>query len=345
MRGRPVQWILISLAAAFIVVVALVLPPGEKVHQATSTCEIKDMAGKVVALPCEVHRVVSAMYPIATQLMILVGARENLVGISDYDVNAVMRRIWPEIEGVPRPGRSAGGEVSVEEILALAPDLVFRHMHGGSNGGLEGLGIPSIVLCLENPEALMQGILLVGEVMQRRERAVMIVEYYRDRLAFIREHTRQIEPKKRVYFAGPHMLSTAGGDYYQHYVIEYAGGHNVAASLRGGWCSVSLEHLLEWNPDFIFIGNYGTARPEDFLEDKRLRDIAAVKNGDVTFAPYYIGSWDVPTPESILGIMWLANRLYPNQVDFDMASEIRRFYSLCYGYTPRADEVREVLGR
>ncbi len=304
---------------------------------------IRDMTGKEVLVPREVNRVVTAMYPIATQLMFLVGAQENLAGVSGMDVNDVMRRIYPPIGKTYQPGRTDNGDISREEIIKMRPDVVFTHTRNDVINDYGDLGIATVALKLETPEELIRGIELVGEVMNRRGRAAAVADYYRKKLAYIRERTAHIEKPKKVYFAGPAMLSTAGGDFYQNFVIEYAGGVNVAREGHGGWCSVSLEHLLSWNPDFIFVGNYGTAKPKDFTHDRRLAHITAVKNGHVYMSRSYIGSWDIPTPESLLGIMWLANKLYPEDVRFDMGAEMIEFYRTCYGYTPSEKEIAAVL--
>ena len=43
--------------------------------------------------------------------------------------------------------------------------------------------------------------------------------------------------------------------------------------------------------------------------------------------------WDRPSPESILGILWLAQKLYPEQfADFDLEAESRTFYRTFYGH-------------
>ena len=305
---------------------------------------IHDMANREVFLPLEVKRVVSAIYPIATQLMFLVEAQNMLVGISDMDITGVMERIYPPIANIYCPGKTDGGDVTKEEIIKMRPDVVFTHTRNVRGNDYADLGIASVCLKLENPEELIAGIELVGKIVNRQQRAAQIASYYREKLEYIRKKTSHISEKKKIYFAGPAMLSTAGGDFYQNYVIEYAGGINVAVKGRGGWCSISLEHLLAWNPDFIFIGNYGTARIPDFTNDSRLREITAIKNSNVFMARYYIGSWDVPTPESLLGIMWLANKLYPHEVNFDMAEQMREFYTTCYGYCPEDQEIEQVLG-
>lgn len=336
-------YLFLALGIAALTVLVFLRSPFDRVGPEQSYRTIRDMTGKEVLIPEEVNRVVTAIYPISTQLMLLVGAQERLVGVSRMDVNDVMLRIYPPIGKIYQPGKTDHGDVSREEIIKMRPDVVFTHTRNDIITDYADLGIASVSLKMETPEELIRGIELVGEVMNRQARAALIADYYRKKLAYIRENTAHIGQRKKVYFAGPAMLSTAGGDFYQNFVIEYAGGVNVARDGSGGWCSVSLEHLLSWNPDFIFIGNYGTARVKDFTQDRRLKHITAVKNRDVFMSRSYIGSWDVPTPESLLGIMWLANKLYPEEVHFDMGAEMTEFYRTCYGYTPSRDEIASVL--
>ena len=77
------------------------------------------MAGVKVQIPYEVQRVVTAMYPIATQLVILLESQSKLAGISDFDVNDTMKKIFPRIESVYRPLRHGNGDVTVEEIMKI----------------------------------------------------------------------------------------------------------------------------------------------------------------------------------------------------------------------------------
>jgi len=320
-------------------VMLLIVKPGIISKQKIEIRTIVDMAGVKVQIPYEVQRVVTAMYPIATQLVILLESQSKLAGISDFDVNDTMKKIFPRIESVYRPLRHGNGDVTVEEIMKIKPDVLFLSKHNPQNANLAKLGIPAVFLTLESPKQLMQGITLVGEILQKKERSLRVINYFKEKLDYIYGKTAKINSKKRVYYAGPNMLSTAGGDFYQNYIIEYAGGINVAQEYSGGWSNISVEQLIAWNPDFIFIGNYGTARVKNFFDDKRLGVISAVRMKEVYKSPHYIGGWDVPNPESILGIMWLANKLYPNEISFDMPLEIKKFYAFCYGYTPDDNDI------
>lgn len=345
---RPVaRYTLVSLAVIAVVLVAAA-GATRLVHPATpervQTRLILDMKGNKVTVPGDVRRVMTSLYPIATQLMFLVQAEDALVGISTYDMNDVMTKISPDIVHIPVPGRSAGGDITVEEILKLQPEVVFCCTRNAQqNRALNELGISTVYLNLETPEALMKGILLVGDIMNKKDRAAFVVSYYRGKLDYIRSRTSRVKNRKRVYFAGPSMLGTAGADCYQDSLIAYAGGVNVAHALKGGWNTISVEHLLAWNPDLIFIGTYGNARVKSFANDSRLQDISAIRKKTVFMSRTYIGSWDVPTPESLLGIMWLANKLYPDDVRFDMEKEFVSFYETCYGYTPQEQDILSVL--
>jgi iron complex transport system substrate-binding protein len=341
---KKILYAMICLGIMFIISLAMVVS-NTRLKQSANLRTIVDMAGNKVQVPYEVHRIVTSMYPIATQLVFLADSQNKLIGISDYDINPAMKKIYPMIENIYRPVRYGNGDITVEEILKMNPDVLFLSKRNAQNANLVKLGIPTIFLTLENPEQLMKGIILVGEIMQKQERAVLVIDYFRKKLDYIHKKTSMIQNKKKVYYAGPSMLSTAGGDFYQNFIIEYAGGVNVARDNKGGWSNISVEQLIVWNPDFIFIGNYGTARVDNFMEDKRLKVISAVQSKEVYMSPHYIGAWDVPNPESILGIMWLANRLYPREICFDMAKEIKQFYSVCYGYVPDKNEIAKILGK
>jgi iron complex transport system substrate-binding protein len=335
---------IIFLGITAFIILLLIITPHTLPKQNANLRTIEDMAGNKVQIPYEVHRVVTAMYPIATQLVFIAGAQDKLVGISDYDINDTMKKIYPRIEGIYRPVRYNNGDITVEETIKMEPDVLFLSKRNPQNAHLSKLGIPTVFLMLENPEQLMQGIMLVGEIMQKKERARLVINYFKKKLDYIHNKTSMIKNKKKIYYAGPNMLSTAGGDFYQNFIIEYAGGINVARDNKGGWSNISVEQLIAWNPDFIFMGKYGTARVENFMDDKRLKVISAVESKEVYMSPHYIGSWDVPNPESILGIMWLANKLYPREISFDMKQEMKKFYTVCYGYTPDNKEIARVLG-
>ena len=71
----------------------------------------------------------------------------------------------------------------------------------------------------------------------------------------------------------------------------------------------------------------------DILGDAQLQNIKAIQNKAVYEAPIGAFWWDRPSPESILGFMWLAQTLYPDQFqDLDLKKETVDFYKTFFQY-------------
>jgi iron complex transport system substrate-binding protein len=149
-----------------------------------------------------------------------------------------------------------------------------------------------------------------------------------------------VESAKRlkVYVAGTGIFKTFAGDFFQTFMVRSAGGVSVSEQLTGGKVGVSPEQVLIWNPDVIILTSYTLDTVSDVLANPKLQNVAAVRDHRVYVMPRYVVSWDMPVPESFLGTMWLAHKLYPDQVRFDMSAEITQFYQQFYGFTvPAAD--------
>lgn len=295
---------------------------------AASGREAVDMTGRLVRAPERLERIVSP-YRVATAILLILGEHERVVSIST-EASPVAQRIFPRLKEAGIADRHS----SVEEILRMKPDLVFTSP-GNQVADLEAAGIPVFCVVVEDPESLIRGIEAMAALLGHEERAREVGAYYRGKIDFIARQTACIKQKKKVYLAGPNMLTAVAGDFYQDRVIHLAGGINVSREGRGGWVSVSREHLLSWNPEVILTLPYHNPLLKDeFLADPSLRSIPAVSQQRVYTFPSYLDSWDMPMPESILGIMWLSTLLYPDQVDFDMEKEAREFYLRFYGSYP-----------
>jgi iron complex transport system substrate-binding protein len=55
--------------------------------------------------------------------------------------------------------------------------------------------------------------------------------------------------------------------------------------------------------------------------------------------PKLVAPWDTPAPDSVLGIIWMAQRLYPDLVELDCATEAAYFYNTFYGYAISTNEI------
>ncbi|WP_439295078.1 ABC transporter substrate-binding protein [Lonepinella sp. BR2882] len=64
-------------------------------------------------------------------------------------------------------------------------------------------------------------------------------------------------------------LETYSSSKYTGLMTDYAGAYNVTASTIKGFKKVSMESMLNWNPDVIFVQNrYPEVVPETQQSEK-----------------------------------------------------------------------------
>lgn len=340
-------------AAAQTLVAFMISPDGQQIAidlgLLPATVEIVDQAGMTVSVPQPVRRIASP-YSIATYYVYSVGAGSRLVaagylGARDPAGAEAMRRLDPNFDTVMNAVSPLNQqEANIEELAALQPDLLLASARTSWLDAAGELGLPVIRFEGETPERLKEAVTLLGAVLgpDAAYRAELFNAYYDDTLADILAQTQALEPRVRVLFTGTEPLRVASGEMYQTAMIEAAGGESVSASLTGFWNDVNLEQVAVWNPDVIFFPPYGGANKEAFTESDEWAIIPAVQAGQVYGLPKLAAPWDTPVPDSILGIIWMAETLYPDQVALDCASEAVAFYNLFYDYAMSEDEAQEL---
>ena len=317
---------------------------------ASSDIRVVDQTGRTVSIPQPVARIVSA-YGISTYYVYALGAGDRIVNAWYVQIRGLSKAppaLWKMEPNLDK--KLSAGKPNLEDIVSKHPDLVLTNptKHGDLADRLISLGIPAIQCVAESPETMKEAMLLTGEALgpTAASRAQEFAAYYDRTMAKIADATRQLPPSDRlcVYFCGSSPLRAASGDMYQSLMVDAAGGISVTAGLHGYWNDVNIEQVLVWNPDVIIITSYGGLTPQQILEDPDWQGIPAVKNGRVYRMPALAAAWDTPVPDSLLGIMWLADKLYPDEVNIDLASECRTFYRDFYDYALSDEEVSRLAG-
>ncbi len=310
-----------------------------------------DQTGRVVEIPQPVDRIVS-IYGLSTYFVYALGAGDRLVKAWYAQIRGIthapeaLHRIEPYLDE-----KLSFGIPNVEEIVVKAPDLVLANprKHGNIVDILEELGIPSIHFVPEGLAELKEAMRITGaalgpETAARAEKFVAFAERIVGEVESLVEAIPE-DQRVRVYFCGRNPLLVASGDMFQSMMVEIAGGISVTRDLRGFWNVVNLEQVLVWQPDVIIISTLGGLEPEEIMNDPDWSAIPAVRNGRVYKMPGLAAPWDVPVPDSILGIIWLAETLYPEAVDLDLEGEIRAFYEKFYELQLTDEEVAQLLNR
>ncbi len=300
--------------------------------------QVTDMMGHTVTVPRRVVRI-ATISATATQLVFAVGAQDQLVVATFGPAvkGKAMALIYPRINEVPGAGDQ--NAANIETLLAARPDIVLTE-EGPALEQMKAVGLPAYAFSAEQPGQLTDAIKRMGVLTGHVAEATVSLDLLTTKMKEITDAVGAVESAKRlkVYVAGTGIFKTFAGDFFQTFMVRNAGGVSVSEQLTGGKVDVSPEQVLVWNPDVIILTSYTKDTVSDVLANPKLQNVAAVRDHRVYVMPKYVVSWDMPVPESFLGTMWLAHKLYPDQVRFDMAAEITQFYRQFYGFTvPAAD--------
>lgn len=300
---------------------------------------LTDQAGQQVTVKQPVQRIVSS-YGMASLYVYAVGAGDRFAAATflmskDAQIKAHLGLLNPAGTELPDPGGQQ--DANIEEIAKVNPDLILISARAAGQDTLQALGIPIIRYEGETTAKLKEALTITGQALgpEAAARAAQLTATMDERLAAIKAVSDQTpaDQRKRVFVSGTSPLKTAGKDMLQAEMVGLAGGVNVAQEISGYWTEVNLEQVTAWDPEVIFVVPYKGASVEAILSSPEWANISAVKNGQVFMLPKYLGPWDTPIPEAVLGIEWMAGKLFPDTLlregcEARTADFYQRFYDL-----------------
>jgi iron complex transport system substrate-binding protein len=307
---------------------------------------VTDALGRQVTLPASPERIVltgKAVIMIADAAYAFSQASQRIIGMGtmNQDVSNFIGMIDPNFDQKTRLENNA----AAEQIAALKPDLVLLKSYLAETVGqpIEALGIPVIYLDFETPEQFQRDLAILGKIFQDDARAQDLAAYYQAGVEGVQAAIKDQQAKPRVLMLyyndkdGKVAFNVPPLSWMQTRMVELAGGEPVwaKANLSQGWTQVSLEQVAAWDPDDIFIISY-TGDPSEIVaglrQDPQWQALRAVKEGRLYGFPGDSYSWDQPDTRWILGLKWLASRLYPEQfTGQDITAAAKDFYQQVYG--------------
>jgi len=240
-----------------------------------SPVRVVDDLGRNITLENYPERIVSTA-PSNTEILFALGLGDRVVGVTEYCD-------YPE-EAKEKEKIGGFSTVDIERIIALKSDLVLATQKTGNENieRLEELGIPVAVLQPENLDGILEDIKLVGELTGTEDRAYALEAGMRERMEAVYKKTRNLEKPKVFYVVWHDPLMSAGSETFISDLISMAGGVNIAQDIVG-YKTMSLETVVDRDPDIIIVSiGPGQHSTYDFLmEEKRLQDVSAAKNGRI----------------------------------------------------------------
>jgi vitamin B12 transport system substrate-binding protein len=224
-----------------------------------------------VSAPVLANLRVVSLAPSLSEIVVELDSADLLVGVLDAGERPA------EIASVPSVGRY--GQLDMEQLLSLKPDLLL--LWPGSVGPaqrdqLKHLGIPIFVAEPHSFEQLTTQIEAIAAQLGRPERGVKREAALRKQLAELRQRYRRDVPLRVFYQVWDKPLYTVGGGQIISDALEVCGGRNVFGDLSLPAPQVSIEAVLQRDPEVILMGDHAQ------LDAWRAwPQVAAVKRGNL----------------------------------------------------------------
>ncbi len=229
----------------------------------TSTAVMKypltviDALGRSVTIEKPPERVVSTM-PSITEILFALGLSDRVVGVDSYsnyppEVLKLINESKIQVVGGP-------WTLNIEIIASLKPDLVLLSVspHVKLLSKFNELGLKTVFLksnTAQNSYDIYSDIMLVAKIFGVEERGQRLISLIDQKITNITLKLLNIKSKPKVLqLVGPPSwgLYSAGGNTFIGWLIETAGGSNIAKQYSG-WPLLSYEYILSQNPDVIII--------------------------------------------------------------------------------------------
>jgi iron complex transport system substrate-binding protein len=275
-------------------------------RQLSLPATITDDMGRAVSINEIPERIVSHVPPI-TEIVFALGLGERMVGVSDYCDYPEEAKLKPSVGNYYNP--------SIENIVALNPDLVLTDGHSESIKQLDSLGITYLVIDPKDIDGIYHDIEVLGRVTGVEGGAEKLIKDMQERVAQVMARVKGA-PRPKVFYiidavTDPNNPWTAGPGSFIDSLITMAGGENVAAKTTGAWVQFSIEQVVSSEPDLIIIdASQGTVvtSQEQLGRHPIWGQMSAVKTGRVfTFD----GDLANPVPRLVQGLEEIAKLIHP----------------------------------
>lgn len=306
---------------------------------ANETVVLTDMAGRRVAVPQPVQRIVTTFKP-ASLCLLSLKLQESWAGLDTPSaLDPLQQAIFPGVAKLPGVGSKSMG-INMETLAGLAPHLVVLYSQKDGlalAGRLDALGIPSIIIVPETFDTIKASLRVMARAAGVPERAAIPVremDAVLDLLAS-RLDGLPVAGFKKGYFSSPlSVFATVTSGMIQHQVMAAAGVKNVAGALSGYFRDVSAEQLIQWQPQVIVLSQRISSRAAQALARPYFQAVPAVRSGRVYRCPSQLAPWDFPSPLSVLASLWLGQKVFPERFNgVDLQDRADRFHKVVFGKT------------
>jgi iron complex transport system substrate-binding protein len=242
---------------------------------AQAAITVLDDDGKPVTLPKPAQRIV-AMAPHVTELLFAAGGGAKIVGAVSYsDYPEAAKRI---------PNIGSNRQIDMERVIAMKPDLIVVWMHGSSErqvDELRALGIPMFHSEPRKLDDIAASLQKMGKLMGTEAVAEPAAAALRKELGALRAKYASRPPVRMFYQVWDKPLYTLNGAHIVSDAIRACNGVNIFAPLKVTAPIVSVEAVLQEDPEAIFSTGEGSRNDGGVDLWKPFTNMTAVKRNNL----------------------------------------------------------------
>ena len=226
------------------------------------------------------QRIIS-LAPSNTEILFALGLGDKVVGVTQYCDYPEEAKSKPRVAGYSTP--------ALEKVVSLEPDLILAEaIHEKTVlPALEKQELTVIVTSAKSINTVLEDITLVGQIMGRSKAAARLVDDLSDRIEAVANKTKDLAPTERLrvlHVIWHDPIWTMGSETFVDDMIQKAGGVNIFADEFKKSRVVSMEAVVDRNPQVILVSGMGTTQNliyNSIKGDSRLSGVDAVVNGHV----------------------------------------------------------------
>lgn len=260
-----------------------------------------DGIGRPVTLKGTPKRIVS-VNPAHTETLFALGLADRVVGVDTYS--------YRPAEAAKKEQVGDAFNLNLEKLVSLKPDLVIlagsKDMPPSQLKDIDRLGIPAYVSAPSTVKEVLTDIESLAKVVGAERQGKELAQKMQEDLDAVTQTYAGLTDLPTVFIAVDQNLWTVGPASFISDVVAVAGGLNVMKDETLQYLQVSMEALIDKDPDAIVV-----TVPEDqaqgLLGNPAWETLRAVREGKVYFVdPDLVAR---PGPSVILGIKEVAERL------------------------------------
>lgn len=299
---------------------------GSAEGDAPETITLTDNVGREVELPYPVETAAVALR-YTNELIRACGAIDHVIAV---DLNTAQDRdYWGMFDPENVIGKGQR-ELDYEQIIKLAPQVLILPANGSYEEAIEKLepfGIKVFVISGYDTDDFVNQCENIGKMFNVEDKANAFCQYFTDKLAYIDEQLKDVEPRTYYYEGNTDYATILEGDTFYR-MFELAHARNIFAEDAEGINAkeVDPEAVIQRDPDVIVkcitpdaarsgTGLYSPPPLEQFREVYQSiisrpawDSVKAVKNDEI----YFMTQFSHGGACKLVGTMYIAKWLYPD---------------------------------